>query len=216
MAQIFHRSANTIARSSLVLLVILAGSLFWMAGAFDRSDYNTDVSAARPQPVPFSHRHHVAGLGMDCRYCHTTVETSAFAGIPPTETCMTCHSQIWADSPMLEPVRSSFRSGESIRWTRVHDLPGFVYFDHSIHLKKGMGCESCHGRVDQMPLIWKTETLQMEWCLDCHRNPEKNIRPRSEVFTMGYKPEGNQLEIGRKLVDEYKVQKLTDCNTCHR
>ena len=141
---------------------------------------------------------------------------SSFAGIPPTETCMTCHSQIWADSPMLEPVRASFREDKSIAWNRVHDLPDFVYFNHSIHVKKGMGCETCHGRIDQMPGIQQKSSLQMEWCLDCHRNPEKYARPRAAVFTMGYEPDGDQLEIGRKLVQEYKIQSLTTCSTCHR
>ena len=169
--------------------------------------------------MPFSHAHHVGGLGVDCRYCHTTVETSSFANIPPTKTCMNCHSQIWSTSPTLEPVRASFRTGESIRWTRVHDLPDFVYFNHSIHVNKGVGCETCHGRVDRMPLTWQQNSLQMEWCLDCHRNPEKYVRPREFVTTMGYQPEGDQAEIGRRLVHEYNIQDartLTSCNTCHR
>src|SRR5262249_46164795 len=141
---------------------------------------------AREQPVPFSHRHHVGGIGLDCRYCHTTVEVSSFAGIPPTKTCMNCHSQIWTNSAMLEPVRESFRSGKSIEWNRVHHLAGFVYFDHSIHVKKGVGCVTCHGRVDQMPLTWQESSLQMEWCLGCHRNPERFVRPREQVFSMDW------------------------------
>ena len=132
----------------------------------------------REQPIPFSHAHHVGGLGIDCRYCHTSVETSSFAGIPPTKTCMNCHSQIWSTSPTLEPVRESFRTGVSIQWTRVNDLPDYVYFNHSIHVNKGIGCESCHGRVDRMPLTWQENSLQMDWCLDCHRDPGKHIRPR--------------------------------------
>jgi hypothetical protein len=172
----------------------------------------------RDQPIPFSHERHVAGNGIDCRYCHTSVEESNFAGIPPTETCMSCHSQILTDAPMLEPVRESFRSGTPIQWNRVHDLPDFVYFNHSIHVKKGVGCETCHGRVDRMPLMWKQNTLQMEWCLECHRAPEQFIRPRDQVFTMGYVPAGDQLEIGRKLVQEYhiNVKQLTNCSICHR
>ena len=174
---------------------------------------------SREQPVPFSHAHHVGGLGIDCRYCHTTVETSSFANIPPTKTCMNCHSQIWITSPTLEPVRASFRTNESIRWTRVNDLPDFVYFNHSIHVNKGVGCEICHGRVDRMPLTWQENSLQMEWCLNCHRNPEKYVRPREFVTTMGYEPAGDQEEIGRKLVAEYKIRDtrtLTSCSTCHR
>jgi cytochrome c7-like protein len=153
---------------------------------------------------------------MDCRYCHTSVEVSSSAGIPPTETCMGCHSQIWSEAPILEPVRESWRSGKSIQWTRVHDLPAFVYFNHSIHVNKGVGCATCHGRVDLMPMVWKENTLLMEWCLDCHRAPEKYIRPKDQVFNMEYKPEGDQAALGAKLVAEYKVRKLTDCSVCHR
>ncbi len=182
----------------------------------NRSNYSTRVSIPVEQPVPFSHEHHVRGLGIDCRYCHTTVEVSSFAGIPPTETCMTCHSQIWSASPMLEPVRASYRTNTPLQWTRVYDLAGFVYFNHSIHVNKGIGCSSCHGQINEMPLTWKATPLTMGWCLDCHRAPEKNIRPRSEVFNMDYRPPSNQLELGQRLVNEYKVQKLTDCYTCHR
>ncbi len=182
----------------------------------NRSGYNSGQSLIKEQPVPFSHKHHVSGIGIDCRYCHTTVEKSATAGIPPTETCMSCHSQIWSDAPMLEPVRESFRSGKSIQWTRVHDLPGFVYFNHSIHVAKGMGCASCHGRVDQMPLMYQQNSLFMEWCLDCHRQPEKFIRPKDKVFQMDYKPAEDQRVLGARLVKEYNVRKLTDCLVCHR
>jgi len=154
--------------------------------------------------------------GIDCRYCHTSVETSTFAGIPPTKTCMNCHSQLWANSPFLEPVRASFRDDKSLHWIRVHDLPDFVYFNHSIHVKKGMGCESCHGRVDQMPLMQQVNSLQMEWCLNCHRNPEQFVRPRSEIFTMGYRPAVSQAVLGPQLVKEYQIQPSTTCSTCHR
>jgi len=139
--------------------------------------------------------------------------------MPPTKTCMNCHSQIWSTSPTLEPVRASFRTGESISWTRVHDLPDFVYFNHSIHINKGVGCESCHGRVDRMPLTFQENSLQMEWCLNCHRHPEKYVRPREFITTMGYQPAGDQEEVGRRLVHEYNIQSprtLTSCNTCHR
>jgi hypothetical protein len=216
MAQIFRPSANTLARIILVgLLVILAG-LGWFATEFARSDYVTEVGVPREQPVPFSHKHHVGDIGIDCRYCHTSVEISAFAGIPPTETCMGCHSQLFADSPMLEPVRASFRNGTPLHWTRVYELPDYVYFNHSIHIHKGVGCSTCHGRVDKMPLMWRTSRLQMEWCLECHRAPERFVRPRDQVYSMEWQPPADQPELGRKLVQEYKIQKLTDCYTCHR
>jgi Cytochrome c7 and related cytochrome c/Class III cytochrome C family len=218
MAQIFHPSTNTLSKVSIFgILFVLVGSLFLIAEIND-SPYVTEATVPRDQPVQFSHEHHVAGLGIDCRYCHTSVEKSSFAGIPPTETCMTCHSQLWTNAEMLAPVRESYRTGKPVQWTRVHDLPGFVYFDHSIHVAKGIGCESCHGRVDRMPLMWKANTLQMGWCLDCHRHPEKNIRPRDEVFTMGYTPKENQGTLGPRLVKDYKVNvpQLTNCSICHR
>jgi hypothetical protein len=161
----------------------------------------------------------VSDDGIDCRYCHTSVEKSSFAGIPSTKICMNCHSQIWAGSPMLEPVRESFRSGRSLEWTRVHNLPGFVYFDHGIHVNKGVGCSTCHGRVDRMPLTWRENSLYMEWCLECHREPERFVRPRAEVFNMDWQPPQNKtdrLALGRKLVQEYGIQKLTSCSVCHR
>ena len=184
--------------------------------AINESPYITEVGVARTQPIPFSHKHHVGDNGIDCRYCHTSVEDSSFAGIPPTTTCMNCHTQIWADSAMLAPVRESFRTGLPIQWTRVHNLPGFVYFDHSIHVHKGIGCSTCHGRVDQMPLMWRENTLYMDWCLDCHREPERFVRPREHVFSMDYVPPADQLAIGRKLVKDYNIEKLTSCSTCHR
>src|SRR5436309_1409305 len=209
MAQIFHRSTNTISRVSefggAAVVVVLVATL----AAINRSSYVTEVGVARNQPVQFSHKQHVSDDGIDCRYCHTSVEKSSFAGIPSTKICMSCHTQIWAESPILEPVRESLRTGKSLEWTRVHDLPGFVYFNHSIHINKGIGCQSCHGRVDLMPMMWKVNNLMMGWCLDCHRAPEKFIRPREAVFQMDYQYPPNQLEVGRKLMAEYKVQKLT-------
>src|SRR5438874_7858654 len=206
MAQIFHHSTNTLSRLSIFGAVFVLGFLAWAFAELDRSSYNTREHMAREQPVPFSHAHHVGGIGIDCRYCHTSVENSGFAGIPPTKTCMNCHSQIWSTSPTLEPVRASFREDRSINWTRVHDLPDFVYFNHSIHVNKGVGCESCHGRVDRMPLMFQENSLQMEWCLDCHRHPEKVLRPREFITKMGYQPDGDQLEIGRRLIHEYNIQ----------
>ena len=216
MSQIFHPSTNTLSRLSIFGGVILVVLLVAALAAINESPYITEVGVAREQPVPFSHKHHVGDDGIDCRYCHTSVEQSSFAGIPPTQTCMNCHTQIWPDSPMLEPVRESFRTGKSIQWTRVHNLPGFVYFDHSIHIHKGVGCATCHGRVDKMPLMWRENTLYMDWCLDCHRAPERYVRPREYVFSMDYKPPANQTALGEKLVKEYRIQKLTSCSTCHR
>jgi cytochrome c7-like protein len=216
MAQIFHRSTNTIAKVSIFAGLMAVGGLITGAYTTDRGHFITDVGVAKDQPVPFSHKHHVTDDGIDCRYCHTSVETSHYAGVPATEICMSCHSQIWTNAAVLEPVRASFRSGESLQWTRVHDLPDFVYFNHSIHVNKGMGCATCHGRIDLMPLTYKVNTLYMNWCLECHREPEKFIRPREEVFNMAYQPPANQLEFGRMLVEKYHVQKLTDCYTCHR
>ena len=216
MAQTFHRSANTVFLVSLVGLVLLVGGLVGLAYALQSSPYMTRAWTEREQPIQFSHERHVAGNGIDCRYCHTSVETSASAGIPPTKTCMNCHSQIFADSPFLEPVRASFRTDRSIEWTRVHDLPDFVYFNHSIHLAKGVGCSTCHGRVDRMPLVSQVQTLQMSWCLDCHRNPEKHLRPLDALYQMDYQAPPDQLALGHRLLTEYRVRKLTDCSTCHR
>jgi formamidopyrimidine-DNA glycosylase len=216
MAQIFHRSTNTISRVSVfggaAVVVVLVATL----AAINRSSYVTDVGVARNQPVQFSHKHHVSDDGIDCRYCHTSVEKSSFAGIPSTKICMSCHTQIWAESPILEPVRESLRTGKSLEWTRVHNLPGFVYFDHSIHVHKGVGCTTCHGRVDQMPLMWRENTLYMEWCLECHRNPERFVRPREQVFNMDWQPPSDQIALGQKLMQQYKIESLTSCSVCHR
>jgi hypothetical protein len=230
--QIFHRSTNTISRATIFGAIFVIAMLFWAAAEVQRSPYVTYAGVARPQPAPFSHQHHVGGLGIDCRYCHTSVEVSSFAGIPPTRTCMNCHAQIWTGAPMLEPVRESFRSGKSLIWNRVNDLPDFVYFNHSIHINKGVGCNTCHGPVDRMPLMYNYASLQMEWCLDCHRAPEKNLRPRDQVFNMRYEePSGakpimvdgktytDQISLGRDLVTKYKlrtVADITSCSTCHR
>jgi hypothetical protein len=218
MAQIFHPSTNTISRVSIFGAVFLLAVLLWFLLAIYRSSYVTQAGVAREQPVPFSHEHHVSGLGIDCRYCHTSVEVSSFAGIPATEICMNCHSQIWSDSPMLAPVRESFRTNRSIPWSKVNNLPGFVYFDHSIHVQNGVACVTCHGRVDQMPLLWQAQSLLMEWCLECHRQPERFIRPREEVFSMNWQPPEDQLALGQSLVKEYHIDKelLTSCSVCHR
>ena len=215
MAQIFHRSINTISRVSLFGPVFLVAGLLVLPAQVQRSPWVTQAHVVHEQPIPFSHERHVGGNGIDCRYCHTSVEESSFAGIPPTKTCMNCHSEIFASNPLLQPVRESFETGRAIEWTRVHDLPDFVFFDHSIHVNKGVGCTTCHGPVDRMPLMFQAQSLQMEWCLDCHRNPEWYVRPRSAVFAVDYQPPANQFELGARLVAEYEIQKLTSCSTCH-
>ncbi|MFA6241348.1 MAG: cytochrome c3 family protein [Candidatus Hydrogenedentales bacterium] len=218
MAQVFPSSMNTMARVSIVGGAILLNVLLGGAMAFYRSPFVTNVNVAKEQEVPFSHKHHVAGLGIDCRYCHTSVDTSPFAGIPPTETCMTCHSQVWTEAPILEPVRNSWDTGTPLVWNRVTDLPDFVYFNHSIHVNKGIGCTTCHGQVDQMPLMSKANTFHMAWCLQCHKSPEKFIRPKDQVYSVEWKPGSNQLDEGKKLVEEYgvRVEQLTNCSVCHR
>ena len=227
MAQIFPPSTNTISKVSIVGTATLLGAGALVLTTANRWPWIDNVEVAIEQPVPFSHKHHLQDLGIDCRYCHTSVEEAASAGIPPTKTCMSCHSVVWKDAPLLEPIRESYRTDASIEWTKVHDLPDFVYFNHSVHVKKGMACESCHGRVDQMPLMWKVNSLNMEWCLSCHRDPAAKIRPRDMVYTMGWDPEHpeksgsnmaamSQEELATKLMKEYDVHSLTNCSTCHR
>lgn len=224
MSQIFHRSTNTFSRVTIFGGVFIVGGVLFLLAQLYRSPYITNVGLVRPQPVQFSHEHHVNDDGIDCRYCHTSVEYSAFAGIPPTETCMNCHSQIWANSPALAPVRESWQTGEPIQWTRVHDVPDFVYFNHSVHVQAGVGCDTCHGEVDEMALMWKAEPMTMEWCLDCHRDPTRFLRPREEVFNMNYVYPPNQAEVGLQLAEQYGipleaqdgVHPLTDCYVCHR
>jgi hypothetical protein len=218
MGQLFKKRANAIARLTVIgipLVIIGISGCFY---AFARSDFWTRVDAPLDQPVPFSHKHHVGDEGIDCRYCHTSVENSAFAGVPPTETCMTCHSQIWKDAPILQPVRDSWQTGRPIKWVRVHDLPDYVYFDHSIHVNKGVGCATCHGQVNEMPLTWKTQELYMRWCLNCHRHPQQFLRPKSEVVSMDYRAPRDQLTLGQRLLKQNNVHTagLTDCYTCHR
>ena len=222
MAQLFPRGSNAFARVSIVVALVVVGTGLTILLNTNRLHYTSDVQVAKKQPVPFSHKHHVTGVGIDCRYCHTSVEESSFANIPPVETCMTCHSQVWTESPLLEPIRESYRTGNPIEWVRIHDLPDFVYFNHSIHVHKGIGCQTCHGQVDQMPLMWKVNTLNMEWCLECHRAPEKYVRPREEVFNMAWYPMDerghavSQAVLGAQLVQDYDINPSTDCSTCHR
>jgi hypothetical protein len=219
MSQIFNRHTNIYSRLSILAIVGFVAVLGGGVALLNVSGYNTNQDMFVEQPIQFSHAHHVGGEGIDCRYCHTSVEESAFANIPPTKTCMNCHSQLWTNAPILEPVRASFRDNKPLHWTRVHDLPDFVYFKHSIHVKKGVGCATCHGRVDRMPLMYQQATLQMSWCLACHRNPAKFIRPREEVYNMAWERPANDPGLGARLVQEYKiasVEQLTNCSTCHR
>jgi Cytochrome c7 and related cytochrome c len=219
MAQIFHHSTNFISRFSVFSSLFLAGLALTGVLLAARSPYLTNQNVTREQPVQFSHKHHVGDDGIDCRYCHTGVEVSATAGVPPTKTCMNCHSVLFNTSGYLEPVRASYRDDKSIEWVRVHRLADYVYFNHSIHVNKGVGCSSCHGQINQMPLVFQASTLQMEWCLDCHRNPESVLRPKDQVFNMNWKAPADQLEAGKKLAAEYKIRttsELTSCSTCHR
>jgi hypothetical protein len=204
---------------TLIGAVTLAATAGLIVLVLMRSSWATSQHESVEQPIQFSHAHHVGGVGIDCRYCHTSVEKSSFAGIPPTKTCMNCHSVLWNQAPILEPVRASFRDGKNLEWVRVNNLPDFVYFNHQIHVKQGVGCATCHGRVDQMPLMTQDAPLLMEWCLACHRAPERYLRPRAEVFNMTYEAPANQLELGRRLKSEYhvaSVEHLTSCSVCHR
>jgi hypothetical protein len=184
--------------------------------AFGFSPLATDVGYGPAQPVSYSHAMHVGQLGIDCRYCHNTVEESAHASIPPTQTCMNCHSSVRADSEKLIPVRSSYATGMPVEWVRVHDLPDYVFFNHSAHVRRGIGCVSCHGRVDTMEVVFQAEALSMGWCLECHRNPEKHLRPTEFVTMLDWVPEEEQLVLGRRLREELNINPRVDCNTCHR
>jgi hypothetical protein len=232
MPQIFPKAINPVAKMIVLGLPLLAGSAGITGAAFYRSTYATGVQEIVPQPVAFSHAHHVGQLGIDCRYCHTSVEKSGFASIPPTKTCMNCHQQIWQGADLLEPVRASYRTNAPIAWNRVHNLPHYAYFNHSIHINKGVGCATCHGRLDETNLTMQASTLLMEWCISCHRTPEKHLRPREHVFDMTWTPERggtdpqtgqpyptNQRELGEYLKKQYHVRDavtLTSCSMCHR
>jgi Cytochrome c7 and related cytochrome c len=195
MAQVFDRSSNALARFSLVLTGVIVIALGVTLNELQRSPWVTRQGQRPDQPIPFSHKHHVQGLGLQCQYCHTQVEKAAYAGIPPTKTCINCHAQIWTNAQLLEPVRQSWATGDSIQWIRVHDLPDYVYFNHEIHVNKGIGCASCHGRVDEMPLMYMQNSLQMEWCLNCHRNPAVNLRPTSEIYNMAWAGPSNDKPV---------------------
>lgn len=215
MVQIFHPRFGLFVKLGLLGLVTLAACALLAWRGLTAEPHG--IGEAVEQPVPFSHRHHAGDLGIDCRYCHSTVETDAFAGMPPISTCMTCHSQLYTDQQALKPVVDSWRSGIALHWQRVHQLPDFVYFNHSIHVAKGVGCVSCHGRVDRMPLTSRTQSLSMQWCLDCHRAPQKFLRPRDQVFSMSWTTK-DQDRLGLALVRRYHIgtRRMTDCSVCHR
>ncbi len=218
MAQVFKHYTNTVAKVTIavvILLIVGGGVAAWEVN----NSYNVYRREAVTQPVPFSHKHHVTDDGIDCRFCHTTVETSSFAGIPSTHTCMTCHSKIWVNSPMLEPVRESYLTDASIAWVRVNALPDFVYFNHSIHIAKGIGCTTCHGPIGDMPITYRENTLYMRWCINCHKHPWRYVRPKKDVFSVTYKPLADQDALGHQLVREYHIKPplvITSCYTCHR
>lgn len=218
MPQIFSKGADGVARfviwgtcAALFLAAVVATIL-------PRSDFLTGVGIASAQPVPFSHKHHVGQLGIDCRYCHNGVETSSSAGLPATEVCMTCHSQLFTNAAMLAPVRQSLASDVPIRWQRVNSVPDFVFFNHAIHVNKGVACETCHGEVDEMPLMMRAHTLNMEWCLGCHRDPGPNLRPPQDVFLMHWRPPDDIQDIRRRLIGMLDIhpETMTDCYVCHR
>lgn len=216
MAQVFHPATNPIARFTIFGLFFILIVVALLMREIYRSQYVTGAYTALDQPIPFSHKWHAGDLGIDCRYCHVSAEEGSFAGIPPTETCMICHQKILADAPMLLPVRDSFQTGRPLRWNRVHNLADFCYFDHSIHLAKGIACVTCHGPVDRMPLMWKTQTLYMKWCIDCHRHPERYVRPRDHVFQTDWEPPEDQDTMGRRLVRLYGIRNPLSCSVCHR
>jgi hypothetical protein len=211
MSEVFSRRAELgVKLVVLALLLAVASALFFWNAKLGSLNA---VGEPLEQPIPFSHKHHVGDVGLDCRYCHSTVETSAFPGMPSTRTCLTCHSQLFVDAPALAPLHESEASGRSLAWTRVHKLPDFVYFDHSIHVAKGVGCVECHGRVDQMPLEWRSAPLLMQWCLECHRDPQPHLRPHELIFSMLPTAE---LPVHAAPAKLQSTRRLTDCSTCHR
>ena len=219
MAQLFRPGADALLRLVLLTGVGLVAGVPVVIAGIVRSNYVTGVGIAPDQPVPFSHKHHSGELAIDCRYCHTTVETQASAGIPPTYTCMTCHSQIWTGSDMLKPVRDSYSQDKPLEWVRLNRLPSYVYYNHSVHVTKGIGCSTCHGAVTDMQLTYRANAFEMQFCLNCHREPERWVRPKEQVWQMDWTPPANQAQLGKELVAQYHIQggnRLTECGICHR
>lgn len=219
MPQYFPPNANAFVKWSIIGGIVFLVVLVTALAAYARV-YRNQVNVPVEQPVGYQHSLHAGELGIDCRYCHNSVEVAASANIPPTEVCMTCHSQIRVGTPQLAGVYESWETDQPIRWNKVHDLADFVYFNHSAHINKGVGCNDCHGRVDQMSAIWKAEPMSMGWCMECHRAPERYVRPREEVFNLAYErpAAAEQLELGRSLVQSYHINTnaLPQCSTCHR
>lgn len=215
MAQIFPRWTNhlpTIAAAASLFIIVAVVGFFWYYG----SPKYTDVGYRPTQPVPFSHKLHAGDLGMDCRYCHSNVERSPDANVPPTQTCMNCHKLILPESEKLLPVRESYATGRPIEWIRVHMLPEYAYFDHSAHLRAGVGCVSCHGRIDRMDVVQQAEPLSMSWCLDCHRQPQKSLRPVNQITNMDWQPSAEQISFAEKQIKELNINPPVDCSGCHR
>jgi hypothetical protein len=218
MSQLFTPATNAWARLSLLAIILVLVIILAFLYAYDQSPYTrAPVGIAVEQPVRFSHRLHSDRLNIECLYCHSTAEQSSYGGIPDTHTCMSCHSQIATYSELLEPVRTSYTTGERLEWERVHDLAAHVHFNHSIHVQSGFACETCHGPVDQMPVVWQAVNMTMDWCLECHWEPERFIRPADEVYTFGYEAPENQLELGLQLVEQndIDVDRLDNCSVCH-
>lgn len=215
MTQHFGRRTSTVFRIAVLGLPVMIAGILVASALYWRSDTAWNVGEPAPQPIPFQHDLHVGGLGLDCRYCHSSVERSASAGMPSAQTCLTCHSQVWAELATFEPLRTSIALNVPVPWQSVHRLPDFTVFHHGVHVQTGVACETCHGRVDQMPRTVKTEKLSMAWCLDCHRDPASRLRPPSEVFEMGWIGEGHPpVEI--PSIEPDKANRLTDCSTCHK
>ena len=219
MRQLFAPGADAIFRLVLLSAGLLVVAVILVLTGFAHSQFAGAVGVAPVQPVPFSHKHHVGELGLDCRNCHESVEVQATAGLPPTHTCMTCHSQIWTGSSMLAPVRESLASDVPLQWTRVNRLPDYVYFNHSIHITKGIGCSSCHGAVNSMQMTYAARNFTMSFCLSCHRAPQEFVRPAAEIWNMEWSPPRDQASLGPALVRRLHIAgpgRLTDCSICHR
>ncbi len=214
---IFPRKMDAAVRA-LIFLALLGGPTPILLVAFGASPLTTDVGYAPVQPIPYSHKLHVGELGIDCRYCHTSVETGPAANIPPTQTCMNCHEKVMTESPKLEPLRESSRTGLPVEWVRVHDLPDYAYFNHSAHVTRGVGCSECHGRVDTMDTLYQIKPLSMAWCLNCHRHPDEYLRPPEFVTDMGWQPPDGETRasFGKKYRIANNINPRSDCSTCHR
>ncbi len=216
MPALFSPASNRIVRIALglaaaALVTIPVALMVWV-----RLPPVTGQGSTPAQPVAFDHRIHVTGLRIDCRYCHSSVERAATAGMPSTSTCIPCHSQVWRDAPPFAPVRRSLATGRPIPWRRVNAVPDYVYFNHAIHVRTGVGCETCHGRVDRMARVKQAQPLTMRWCLDCHRAPERYVRPVERITAMGWRPDRPQSVVGPELVERYRIARPTHCTACHR